>query len=214
MTNEIPDYPGADQLDFSKSVDGLLPVIVQDATSLHVLMLGFMNAEAYKQTIETGLVTFYSRSKQRLWVKGETSKNYLHVKTIKADCDADTILIKASADGPVCHTGSDTCFNESNQPEVFITQLEQIISRRVEENNQSSYVNNLFQKGINAVAQKVGEEAVELVIEAKDNDDIKFVDEAADLLFHYLILLKKKNVAFKDVEEVLKQRHANAVRQF
>lgn len=195
-------------LDFSKYDNDLVPVIVQDAETKNVLMLGFMNEEALQKTRETKLVTFYSRSKQRLWTKGESSKNYLHVVDMIADCDNDTLLIKAKPDGPVCHTGSDTCFNERNISDNFLSELEDIISDRKENPDEKSYTSSLFKKGINAVAQKVGEEAVELIIEAKDNDVDKFKNEAADLLFHYLVLLKSKNVSLNDIIAILKSRHS------
>ncbi len=194
-------------LDFSKSPEGLVPVIVQDYSTSKVLMLGYMNEEALKQSIETKLVTFFSRSKQRLWVKGETSNNFLHLADLKSDCDNDTILIKATPDGPVCHTGSDTCFNESNNRENFLDTLEKIIASRKQNPDENSYTSSLFTKGINAMAQKVGEEAIELVIEAKDNNPDLFLNEAADLLFHYLILLHAKEKTFADVVEVLNKRH-------
>ncbi len=193
--------------DFQKYSDGLIPVIVQDAHTNIVLMLGFMNEEALQKTLDTKLVTFFSRGKQRLWTKGETSNNFLHLAEIKIDCDNDTILIKATPDGPVCHTGSDTCFDEINVDGNFLHHLETIIQARKVNGPDTSYVNSLFKKGINKIAQKVGEEAVELVIEAKDNDKDKFMNEAADLLFHYLILLNAKDHKLNDVIEVLKQRH-------
>ena len=195
------------RIDFSKYPSELLPVIIQDASTNVVLMLGFMNKEALLETIETELVTFYSRSKQRLWVKGETSKNFLHLVDIKNDCDFDTLLIKANPDGPVCHTGADTCFNEENISEDFIRALEKIISSRKKHPVSGSYTSTLFKKGINAMAQKVGEEAVELVIEAKDHDEDLFLNEAADLLFHYLILLNAKGYNLQDVTDILKERH-------
>lgn len=194
--------------DFSKYTDGLVPVIVQDANTNVVLMLGFMNEEALKKTIDTKLVTFYSRSKHRLWTKGEISKNYLHLVDIKIDCDNDTILIKAKPDGPVCHTGADTCFNEENISDNFLIELEKIITDRKENPNEQSYTSSLFKKGINAVSQKVGEEAVELIIEAKDNDADKFKNEAADLLFHYLVLLRAKGFTLDDIITILKLRHS------
>jgi phosphoribosyl-ATP pyrophosphohydrolase/phosphoribosyl-AMP cyclohydrolase len=194
--------------DFSKYADGLVPVIVQDANTNVVLMLGFMNEEALQKTNETKLVTFYSRTKQRLWTKGETSNNYLHLTDIKIDCDSDTLLIKAKPDGPVCHTGADTCFSEKNTSDNFLSELEKIIADRKENSNEKSYTSSLFKKGINAVAQKVGEEAVELIIEAKDNDAERFKNEAADLLFHYLVLLKAKDFTLNDIVAVLKERHA------
>jgi phosphoribosyl-AMP cyclohydrolase / phosphoribosyl-ATP pyrophosphohydrolase len=193
--------------DFAKYADGLVPAIVQDANTGVVLMLGFMNSEALQKTNETKLVTFYSRTKQRLWTKGETSKNYLHLVEIKNDCDNDTLLIKANPDGPVCHTGADTCFNEKNTNNNFLAELEKIISDRKENPTDKSYTSSLFKKGVNAIAQKVGEEAVELIIEAKDNDADRFKNEAADLLFHYLVLLNLKGFSLKDIVDVLKDRH-------
>ena len=194
------------RINFSKYPSELLPVVIQDSSTSVVLMLGFMNREALLETIETELVTFYSRSKQRLWVKGETSKNFLHVVEIKSDCDFDTLLIKAKPDGPVCHTGADTCFNEENTSDDFIRALEKIIEGRKKHPVSGSYTSTLFKKGINTMAQKVGEEAVELVIEAKDNNNKLFLNEAADLLFHYLVLLQAKNKTIDDVIEVLKER--------
>ena len=192
--------------DFSKYADNLVPVIIQDYNSQKVLMLGFMNDEAFSKTRAEGKVTFYSRSKQRLWTKGETSGNFLFVKEILPDCDNDTILIKAKPAGPVCHTGADTCFNESNSGFVLET-LEKIIADRKENPSDSSYTSSLFAKGINKIAQKVGEEAVELVIESKDDSKEKFLNEAADLLFHYLVLLRAKNYQLGDVVGVLASRH-------
>ncbi len=192
--------------DFNKFPDKLVPVIVQDASTNKVLMLGYMNDEAYNQTLIEQKITFYSRSKKRLWTKGETSGNYLFVKEILFDCDNDCLLIKANPAGPVCHTGADTCFNENNEGN-FLHQLEKIIESRKETKQQGSYVNSLFEKGINKIAQKVGEEAVELVIESKDNNDELFINEAADLLFHYLVLLNAKGKSLNDVEQVLKNRH-------
>jgi phosphoribosyl-ATP pyrophosphohydrolase/phosphoribosyl-AMP cyclohydrolase len=192
--------------DFNKFSDELVPVIVQDASTNKVLMLGYMNEAAYDQTIINQKITFYSRSKQRLWEKGETSGNYLFVKEILLDCDNDCLLIKANPAGPVCHTGADTCFNESNEGD-FLNHLERIIESRKHTKQQGSYVNSLFDKGINKIAQKVGEEAVELIIEAKDNNDDLFKNEAADLLFHYLILLNARGMSLNDIEEVLKSRH-------
>jgi len=192
--------------DFSKYTDGLVPVIVQDATSNKVLMLGFMNAEALDKTNKDGKVTFYSRSKKRLWTKGETSNNFLSVKKILTDCDNDTLLIKATPAGPVCHTGADTCFNEENSS-FTLSKLEEIISDRKKNPSDSSYTSSLFTKGINKIAQKVGEEAVELVIESKDDNKEKFLGEAADLLYHYLVLLQAKNYKLEDVVTILSQRH-------
>lgn len=199
-------------LDFSKYTDGLIPVIVQDAETLRVLMLGFMNEEALAKTRLEGKVTFFSRSKQRLWTKGESSGNFLLVNEILTDCDADTILIKAKPQGPTCHTGADTCFNEENKLSqdaslAFIGKLENIITQRRLNPNEKSYTASLFAKGMNKVAQKVGEEAVELVIEAKDDNAELFLGEAADLLFHYMILLQAKGFELADVVEVLKGRH-------
>ena len=191
-------------INFNKS-DGLVPVIVQDAVNMQVLMLGYMNEEALAETKKEGKVVFYSRSKQRLWMKGETSGNFLFVNEIKVDCDNDTILIMANPLGPVCHTGTQTCFGDVNS-KGFLYKLEETIHKRIDENDETSYTNKLFKKGINKVAQKVGEEAVELVIEAKDNDDNLFLNEAADLMYHFLILLKAKNVKFQDVEKVLLER--------
>jgi len=191
-------------IDFSKT-DGLVPVIIQNDTTQQVLMLGYMNEEAFVKTKQEGKVTFFSRSKNRLWTKGEISGNFLLVKEIMIDCDQDTILIKAKPQGPTCHTGSNTCFNEETA-KGFLYQLEQTIKQRVESGDEKSYTRDLVQKGINKVAQKVGEEAVELVIEAKDNNDDLFKNEAADLLFHYLILLKAKGFSLEKIEEVLKSR--------
>lgn len=195
------------ELNFKKYNDGLIPAIVQDAETNIVLMLGFMNEEALKKTQETRLVTFYSRSKNRLWTKGESSKNYLHLIDLKADCDNDTILIKVKPDGPVCHSGTDTCFNERNISSDFLNELQNIIADRKQNPPQQSYVSSLFEKGINKIAQKVGEEAVELVIEAKDDNDDLFKNEAADLLFHYLILLRAKEFELRDIVDVLEKRH-------
>jgi phosphoribosyl-ATP pyrophosphohydrolase/phosphoribosyl-AMP cyclohydrolase len=192
--------------DFSKYADSLIPVIIQDSITQKVLMLGFMNEEALIKTQEENKVTFFSRSKQQLWTKGETSGNFLLVKEIIADCDNDTLLIKAQPEGPVCHTGADTCFNEIN-PGFSLQKLEQIISDRKQNPTDSSYTSALFAKGINKIAQKVGEEAVELVIESKDDDKEKFLNEAADLLYHYLILLQVKNYTLDDVVKILSARH-------
>src|SRR5687767_6327793 len=194
------------QIDFSKH-NGLIPCVVQDANTLRVLMVGFMNEDAYHKTIQENRVTFFSRTKQRLWTKGETSGNFLQVSDIKVDCDNDTLLVKAIPHGPVCHTGADTCFNEKNESIDFIYQLEEVITGRQQNPVEGSYVSGLFKKGINAVAQKVGEEAVELVIESKDNDKEKFLGEAADLLFHYLILLRAKGFKLTEVMDVLEKRH-------
>lgn len=194
------------QIDFFKYNDGLVPVIVQDSTTSKVLMLGFMNEEALEKTRQLKKVTFYSRSKQRLWTKGEESGNFLLLESIAADCDEDTLLIKARPVGPVCHTGADTCFNEENQQD-FLQVLSETIRNRYEDRSGKSYTSALFEKGINAMAQKVGEEAVELVIEAKDSDDKRFLDEAADLLFHYMVLLRAKGFSLEDVKQVLRIRH-------
>ncbi|TMI89617.1 MAG: bifunctional phosphoribosyl-AMP cyclohydrolase/phosphoribosyl-ATP diphosphatase HisIE [Bacteroidetes bacterium] len=193
-------------LDFSKYADGLMPAIIQDSISNKVLMLGFMNEESFAKTKADGKVTFFSRSKQRLWTKGETSNNFLLVKEIIVDCDNDTLLIKASPTGPVCHTGADTCFNENNTS-FSLEKLEGIIADRKNNPSASSYTSSLFAKGINKIAQKVGEEAVELVIESKDDNKEKFLSEAADLLYHYLVLLQAKNYKLEDVVTVLGQRH-------
>lgn len=195
-------------VDFDKN-NGLVPAIIQDANTLNVLMLGYMNEEALQKTCTEGVVTFFSRSKNRLWTKGETSNNFLHAIHISVDCDADTLLIKAQPDGPTCHTGTDTCWGEPNTPNDFLHYLERVIQQRKAEDPSvsKSYTNSLFQKGINKVAQKVGEEAVELVIEAKDNNKDLFLNEAADLMFHYLVLLAAKNYELDDVIDILKKRH-------
>src|SRR5919205_3645948 len=195
------------KIDFAKYQDGLVPAIVQDFNTQKVLMLGFFNEEALKKTEETGLVTFYSRSKKRLWTKGEESGNHLQLKQMMVDCDNDTLLIKAIPTGPVCHTGADTCWSEKNHKDDFLYYLEDIIKLRRTSNDESSYVRKLFSKGINKIAQKVGEEAVEVVIEAKDVNQALFLNEAADLLFHYLILLQAKDCSLSDVVKVLQQRH-------
>ena len=192
--------------DFQKYPDGLIPVIIQDSESLVILMLGYMNEAALAKTQQDGKVTFFSRSKQRLWTKGETSGNFLLVKEILKDCDNDTLLIKARPLGPVCHTGQDTCFGEINKS-FSLTQLEEVIRERKNNPNPGSYTSSLFEKGINKIAQKVGEEAIELVIESKDQNDERFVNEAADLLFHYLILLQAKNHKLNDVVLALSKRH-------
>lgn len=192
-------------IDFDKSPDGLVPVIIQDDRTLQVLMLGYMNKEAFTKTRQEGTVTFFSRSKNRLWTKGEESGNFLTVKSIEIDCDRDTILIKAVPENVVCHTGSFSCFGDKD-PKGFLYELEEKISRRIDEKTEDSYTYSLFQRGINKMAQKVGEEAVELVIEAKDNNDHLFKNEAADLLYHFLILLKAKNTQLRNIEEILLQR--------
>ena len=191
--------------DFAKN-NGLVPVIVQDDLTLQVLMLGYMNEEAFVKTTQENKVTFFSRSKQRLWTKGETSGNFLTVQSIGLDCDADTILVKARPAGPVCHTGKDTCFG-NHDAKGFLYSLQSTIDSRIAINDPQSYTNKLFQKGINKVAQKVGEEAVELVIESKDDNRDLFLNEAADLLYHLLILLRAKNCTLEDAEAVLKERH-------
>lgn len=196
------------EIDFSKSTHGLIPAIIQDSETKSVLMLGYMNAESYKKTLDTQKVTFFSRSKQRLWTKGEESGNFLNLVDVKNDCDNDTLLIQVRPEGPTCHTGSDTCWQESNNQQYgFLSKLEKTIkTRRENADSEKSYVASLFEKGINKIAQKVGEEAVEVVIEAKDNNDDLFLDESADLLFHYLILLQAKGFGLKDVVQVLKGR--------
>lgn len=193
-------------LDFQKNADGLLPAIIQDASSGTVLMLGYMNEIAFAQTKESGKVVFYSRSRQSLWQKGETSGNFLHVREVMTDCDRDTILIKASPAGPVCHTGMTTCFGEQTSSIGFLNELEDTISDRRENPIISSYTSQLFESGINKIAQKVGEEAVELVIESTGNDIDAFKNEAADLIFHTLVLLAEKGVNLADVVDVLQQR--------
>ncbi len=194
------------KIDFEKSVDKLIPAIVQDAQTRRVLMLGFMNQESFEQTRHSGKVTFFSRSRQKLWTKGETSGNFLRVVEILPDCDSDTILIKAEPAGAVCHTGADTCFGEKNEAENFLFELEKVIQERKQNPPENSYTSKLFAEGINKIAQKVGEEAVELVIEAKDNNDESFKNEAADLLFHLLVLFTEKNIELKEILEVLKKR--------
>ena len=191
-------------IDFTKG-NGLVPVIIQDNNTLQVLMLGYMNDVAFEKTKTNNKVTFFSRSKNRLWTKGEESGNFLEVLDIKIDCDNDTILIKAKPAGPTCHSGSTSCFKEETS-KGFVYDLEATINQRINDNDENSYTNKLYRRGINKVAQKVGEEAVELVIEAKDNDNDLFKNEAADLLYHYLILLKMKDFTFADIEDVLKKR--------
>ena len=195
-------------IDFSKSAHGLIPAIIQDNETKTVLMLGYMNAEAYQKTIDTQKVTFFSRSKQRLWTKGEESGNFLNLVDIKIDCDNDTFLVKVNPVGPTCHKGTDNCWQESNNQEYgFISKLENTIKNRKENaSSDKSYVASLFEKGINKIAQKVGEEAIEVVIEAKDNNDHLFLSESADLLFHYLILLQAKGFQLNDVVSILKER--------
>ena len=197
------------KIDFSKNTDELVPAIIQDAITKNVLMLGYMNEEAYDKTLKTNKVTFFSRSKKRLWTKGEESGHFLDLVSIDVDCDYDTLLVKAIPQGSTCHKGTDTCWAQSNkQTYGFLTELEQVITQRKKEaTSDKSYVASLFEKGINKIAQKVGEEAVETVIEAKDNNDELFLNESADLLFHYLILLKAKGFELNDVVEILKKRH-------
>jgi phosphoribosyl-ATP pyrophosphohydrolase/phosphoribosyl-AMP cyclohydrolase len=191
---------------FNKSENGLIPVIIQDNLTNVVLMLGYMNAEAFEKTKKENRVTFFSRSKNRLWTKGEESENYLDVNSILIDCDQDTILIKATPHGPTCHTGDDTCFKEKNYSENFLFELETIIRERKNNPSDTSYTSSLFKKGINKIAQKVGEEAVEVVIEAKDDNRSLFLNEASDLLYHYLILLQAKDASLNDIITVLKER--------
>jgi len=193
------------EIDFNKS-DGLVPVIIQDEQTLEVLMLGYMNQEAYNKTVAEKIVTFFSRSKNRLWIKGETSNNFLHVKSISQDCDNDTLLIKVKADGPTCHTGARSCFNtEYNQN--FILQLEQIIGDRYEHPQEGSYVNKLHKKGLNKIAQKVGEEAVETVIAALAQTETEMIDETSDLVFHLLVLLREKGLSLETIAKNLEERH-------
>lgn len=194
-------------IDFKKYADNLVPAVIQDDITGKVLMLGFMNEAALAKTQELQKVTFYSRSKNRLWTKGEESGNFLLLKDIKVDCDNDTLLIKVNPVGPVCHTGTDTCWDEKNTSDNFLFVLEQIIKDRKNNPSEKSYTSSLFEKGINKIAQKVGEEAVELVIEAKDNNEELFKNEAADLLFHYLILLQAKGHSLSEIQDVLIERH-------
>jgi len=198
------------KLNFEK-LNGLIPVIVQDASTQKVLMLGFMNQKAYEKTLSEGKVTFWSRSKNRLWTKGETSGNFLVVKEILADCDNDTLLIKALPQGPVCHTGSDTCFDEINGTDIsFLSDLEQIIRRRRDEQPENSYVASLFKKGTPKIAQKVGEEATETIIEAMRGNKKSFIAEGADLIFHFLVLLVDQGISLQEIAEELKKRHKKA----
>ena len=195
------------KVDFSKYTDGLVPAIIQDDITGKVLMLGFMNEEALAKTQELNKVTFFSRSKNRLWTKGEESGNFLLLKSISSDCDEDSLLIKVNPVGPVCHTGADTCWGEKNSNSNFLFQLEQIIVDRKNNPSEKSYTSSLFEKGINKIAQKVGEEAIELVIESKDNDANLFKNESADLLFHYLILLQAKGHSLSEIQDILISRH-------
>ena len=194
-------------MDFNKFSDGLMPAIIQDVETGKVLMLGYMNQEAFNETMASGKICFFSRSKARLWTKGEESGNFLYLKSYSLDCDQDALLFKVKPVGPVCHTGADTCWDEVNVAEDFLSHLEGIIELRKNSDDENSYVKSLFKKGINKIAQKVGEEAVEVVIEAKDNDDDKFLNESADLLFHYLLLLNSKGFNLAQVKDILKQRH-------
>ena len=196
----------SDKLDFEKG-GGTIPAVIQDAATGNVLMLGYMDREALEKTTEERVVTFYSRSKKRHWTKGETSGNFLHVVDILADCDGDTLLIKANPTGPVCHTGSDTCFDEPNQNSDFLRDLQQVIQDRRSNPREGSYTTRLFSQGINKVAQKVGEEAVELIIEAKDDNAERFLNEAADLMYHYLVLLVAKGHRLEEVVGILEERH-------
>ena len=193
-------------LDFNKNKDGLVPAIIQDDLTYKVLMLGYLNKESLSLTLSTDVVHFYSRTKQRIWKKGEESGNELKVVSLKEDCDNDTLLIRVNPVGPVCHKGDDTCFEDSNMSDDFIITLENIIQDRKNNPSDSSYVSSLFKKGTNKIAQKVGEEAVELVIEAKDDNDDLFLNESADLMFHYLILLQEKGFKMKDVVKILRER--------
>ena len=198
-------------IDFTKNTDGLLPAIIQDNETKNVLMLGYMNQEALNKTLETNKVTFFSRTKKRLWTKGEESGNFLELVSLKTDCDNDTLLIKVKPIGPTCHTGSDTCWQETNNQQFgFLSTLENTIKERKENaNSETSYVASLFAKGINKITQKVGEEAVEMVIEAKDQNADLFLNESADLLFHYLILLQAKGFELKNVVAILEERNKN-----
>lgn len=195
------------KIDFDKNSNGLVPVIVQDFSTKNVLMLGYMNKEAYNTTITSQKVTFYSRSKKRLWTKGEESGNFLQLVTIKVDCDNDTLLVLVVPKGPTCHKETATCWGEDNEQSFgFLTELEKVIKQRKDSNSKESYISSLFTKGINKIAQKVGEEAVEVVIEAKDSNDDLFLNEAADLLFHYLILLQARGYELNNVVNILKAR--------
>jgi len=194
-------------IDFNKN-NGLVPAIIQDNTTNKVLMLGYMNQEALEKTLKDGIVTFFSRSKKRLWVKGETSENYLKLVSIKTDCDKDTLLVKVNPTGAVCHTGTDTCWDEENKSDqvLFLKELEKVIQERKENPTEQSYTATLFEKGLKKISQKLGEEAVELIIEANDNKNDLFLEEAADLLYHYLVLLSAKDFSLNDVVEVLNNR--------
>ncbi len=190
-----------------KKGNGLVPAVIQDASTLRVLMVGFMNEEALLKTEKEGIVTFFSRSRNKLWTKGETSGNYLTVNKITADCDNDSLLIMVDPAGPVCHTGKPSCFGDDDS-RGFLYKLEQIVNQRIDENIKDSYTNKIYKEGINRAAQKVGEEAIELIIEAKDNNPELFINEAADLLYHLLILLKSKGVSLSEIEKILFDRHA------
>jgi phosphoribosyl-AMP cyclohydrolase / phosphoribosyl-ATP pyrophosphohydrolase len=196
-------------IDFNKQTNGLIPAIIQDAKTDKVLMMGYMNEEAFEKTQQEKTVTFFSRSKQRLWTKGETSNNFLHVVEIMNDCDGDTLLIKVNPAGPTCHTGADTCWQEKNNPGQagWLNHLKAVIRDRKNNPSEKSYTASLFEKGTNKIAQKVGEEAVELVIEAMDSNDDLFKGEAADLLFHYLVLLEQRGIDFDEIIDVLRERH-------
>ncbi|WP_340198657.1 bifunctional phosphoribosyl-AMP cyclohydrolase/phosphoribosyl-ATP diphosphatase HisIE [Ascidiimonas sp. W6] len=195
-------------IDFDKDSNGLVPAIIQDGITQKVLMLGYMNKEAYEKTLESKKVTFFSRSKNRLWTKGEESGNYLELQDISVDCDQDALLVKVNPLGPTCHKGKDTCWSEINKSNFgFLSSLETIISHRKNNPTEKSYVASLFKEGINKIAQKVGEEAIETVIEAKDSNDDLFLNESADLLFHYLILLQAKGFKLSNIEKILKERH-------
>lgn len=190
-------------------MNGLIPAIIQDNYTQKVLMLGFMNKEAYEKTVETGKVTFFSRTKNRLWTKGEQSGNFLHVVSIKADCDNDTLLIMVHPDGPVCHTGTDTCWGEKNEQDImFLKELQDFIDRRRQEMPEKSYTTSLFNSGVNKMAQKVGEEAVETVIEACNGTDERLIYEGADLLYHLIVLLTYKGYRIEDLTRELKERHS------
>ncbi|ADY35534.1 Phosphoribosyl-ATP pyrophosphatase [Phocaeicola salanitronis DSM 18170] len=198
------------QPDFDK-MDGLVPAIIQDSYTQKVLMLGFMNKEAYEKTLTTGKVTFYSRTKQRLWTKGETSGNFLEVVSIKSDCDNDTLLIQAHPTGPVCHTGTDTCWGEKNEQDImFLKELQDFIDKRHEEMPEKSYTTSLFKSGVNKMAQKVGEEAVETIIEACNGTDERLIYEGADLLYHLIVLLTSKGYRIEDLARELKERHSES----
>lgn len=195
------------KLDFNK-MGGLIPAIIQDADTQKVLMLGYMNEEAYQKTLESGIVTFYSRSRQTLWTKGETSGNFLHVVSIKADCDQDTLLIEVHPDGPVCHTGTDTCWGDVNRQDIlFLKELQDFIEKRHQEMPEGSYTTSLFQSGINKIAQKVGEEAVETLIEACNGTDERLIYEGSDLLYHLIVLLTSKGYRIEDLANELRERH-------